>query len=1408
MANNPVNQSVSEGPINVGQQTPDKSKVRKAEEDLTTGLVLGQARDKEDQTAPRSAKQKLGQEHSPAASIDPTLPVETSVANATNEADKKKQFYEVGDNLFLEHVVSLGDSTVDSEAMRIATNIQIGQELFQSAMEEVQSESSTLDKVGDFIDRQLIRAFPIGGYEQLTNRNERKGAELLSAAITMGPEEYSQFIAGYIQELREEGVFVSDNIFAIADGLSELTNSGYDENELINRTFGAIDLLPVLGAPTALRRVSALAGVRKAEEVGEAIVRSGTANVDVVNDLKPKILSGGDTPVPGGAAAARTAENSILREISDNFVRSGSTGRSANSPEAVRAITELRGVIAKAYSTPLVDIVPSLDVTGNLTYKALLGTPKSGRPFRTEAAANRYLSSVKEALPNANVTKVGKDEYLISADGVLDTSRYTDELDVSTDLDPIRDIVAKFAGSKAATENPDLNTLAVMAESALDGVTRTPALKSAVNALNKVPAANKDVISKVFTRLRDGEDSFMRHTYTDTEFKERYKDLHPQGLEATDRELDAFRAAVDISDTAYMLRAHNRMQNYIRNDYYGLDLRGGEKAAGRKVDDLDASDQVFDMTTGGVFSRKDLHPKTAVWELDRVLEGGVRYIANPEKVRALSHSDVLGYNAGGRRINPNANHFVVVGDAENPRVFMSTLTEAQAQKSIDEINEIVRLQTDEAVQANNSWNPDLQTMKDFEEFAESRRLDFTKPPAFKARDGEIRTGEVRDMFSQTWDDYATFNNHRSDDLIMEYGGKEAMNFDPVNAMFKDFGSTAQHYVFNHYTETAINSWIKSAGREGSGWQLGTSLNPRIQFAEAKPLDELGNRKASELQRQRNIILNRMGVVHTEAFKTMKRAGAEVQEFVFDKSGIRLNRDPLKGVTKGMLQIGFQSAFGFMNIGQFFVQGYHGLTIAAISPRAGFRAFATAPATRAILLAPKDSATEAGLIKNLAKFTGDTVDEVAEELRYIRETGRDILQGSLVEDGTGAQWGLSGWKGESFIPSKVRDGMNTMARTGSAALDVGLTPFKEGELFARLTGIKTAVREYREANPGASILTAEAKQWITRREQALTFRMTNANRAFMQEGFGKLPTQWFTYSLRAMENLIIGRDFTVAERARMAAVLMPMFGLTGFGAAKATDYLAERMGIDSASEVHTLLQYGILDTLLEFATGQELDIASRLAPITLFSDVWQGVKGDKAPWEVALGPSGDIIGKMVGAVSETVSELFDGNSVSMTEDAVRMIRQFSGIDNIYKARGIYQNGVYRSRNGRALSEIEMDTGDAVGQLLGFAPREVSEWYAETTWEYRHSRELKDFTTNLKIDFDRAMELWDEGEEERSLRLLDAISHKIVVSGFSTYDQASIRRSLKAERGQRVLQMIRDSYRREQPYRAKRLEETFQ
>ena len=127
------------------------------------------------------------------------------------------------------------------------------------------------------------------------------------------------------------------------------------------------------------------------------------------------------------------------------------------------------------------------------------------------------------------------------------------------------------------------------------------------------------------------------------------------------------------------------------------------------------------------------------------------------------------------------------------------------------------------------------------------------------------------------------------------------------------------------------------------------------------------------------------------------------------------------------------------------------------------------------------------IKRLAKSKLIEEDELTSLIRYIDESGRNIIDTQILELQQAQKFGAS-----STLAGKAVDNANKF-------LDKSTVFFKEGERATRMSAITTAFLEHRAKRPLIDPLSPEGKLWITNREQDLSFRMTTSSRSFAQSG---------------------------------------------------------------------------------------------------------------------------------------------------------------------------------------------------------------------------------------------------------------------------------------------------------------------
>jgi len=301
---------------------------------------------------------------------------------------------------------------------------------------------------------------------------------------------------------------------------------------------------------------------------------------------------------------------------------------------------------------------------------------------------------------------------------------------------------------------------------------------------------------------------------------------------------------------------------------------------------------------------------------------------------------------------------------------------------------------------------------------------------------------------------------------------------------------------------------------------------------------------------------------------------------------------------------------------------------------------------------------------------------------------------------------------------------------------------------------------------------------------LTFNMTTASRGFGQSGVMRVPTQWLSYNLRAMETIFVGRGFTAGERARLTGMLTLFYGLSGFGAERAAEEIAEMFGIEQDSAAFTTLKWGVIDgmmdALLPEGEGEGrvgTGLATRLSVVysmkQLYTDITQG-----RFVEVIAGPSGQIGGSLVQSFVNVVGSLVAGQPYTLTNDVVELIRQPSGIDNAFKAMGIFTNGLYVSKTGVPIP-TQMTPTEGILAFFGVGSLKQTEWYTTQTQVFADERQLSRFRREMNRRSEiayRSLQSDNENEVRRGLELLAEIDAQIAFSGFSPQQQQSLRRSV--------------------------------
>jgi len=1314
-------------------------------------------------------------------------------ANKIRESLEKEGEFKQSDDFILESALTISDGSYSPAMVRLVANQQLASEILEEKFKN--TSTSSAGKIWDWTDRYVLRGMTIGIFEDLTKRSERKGREIATAAASMNSTEFKEWFQVYADELASEGFFTGENFYALQDALFEAENAGFDPHAFLNQVLAVAEIAPVvrgasrlgLKSTSAITRAGNATGPKQAAKAVESLEGTVLRNEPVIQvESGPRQLDPSSNPSsvkPTYNDVAKIAEeNEIIKKV-QYLTDVGTFGRMATKEEVDKKAKEIVSNLRKIEARPIAD-EDIVDVgLGRKQIVIKLGKMHSSAPFKSEAAAKKFQTSLMDRGLASKVVQVDPDDvakgYYIEVRETIDLTRSAERITSENPLGFIGRTLSKYLASAATNDVEKLNSLAYMGEAGV-GAIRT-AVAPYLKQVRSLSFDSKLAIGAVVKDLRDGGDAYLRPFYSESEFIEKFRQYHPKGSKPSQKDIDGYYALQTLNDAAYILSAHKAARNYVTKGYKTIDVGGGVATPAKVFKGpINPKEALFNIATGSAITKSDLADDVAIWKLDRPLDNGIEYVAQPSNVRNIEYHDVLGYNAGGRRTNPDANYFVTLGDPEAPRAMLTTFSRNQAIRASKQIEEIRRAikasgkkveeltdELDDVIKRNNDWNPSLENTADLVALSAKKGWKFDDfDVSYKKRDDIVESRE--DLFNgMKMDEYIQASNKRSDQVLMEYGGNETFNYNPVKAVIDQMSSAASEYSFHNYTYNAKVSWLKKALRTDE-LPSGAGLDQLFRDTTAKGADA---KRMAELK----AIIERRGAYSSPSSKAMQNFGEDLSEWVMDKTG---KKTSLGDPSNALLKLGFTSAFGFMNTFQFFLQASHAFAVIAISPKAGLKAAMSAIPIRAVLYDGGDEA-----VRRLAKVMNEDESFVKDMLTYIRTSGRDIVENDAIQSGTGAAWGNSGYEGTSFMPSTLRKTLYQTSKVAAKADEIGKVPFTAGERLSRVTSMTTAILEYRRKFPNSSVLSDDARTWITTRDQNLSFNMTTNGRAAWQQGLLRVPSQWMSYMLRSMETLFVGRGMTKAERIRLGLYFTVSGGFAGFGLAAAVDSLSEQLGVDPTGIGNVTLKYGVLDGALSWAFSDITDsdvrtaIGTRISPLAGILDLARKFQDDNA-LKVIGGPSAEIIGGGGAALFSAVGNLLNGYEQSSMEDVKRALRTPSGVDNVVKAIGIMNNGVYRSKTGTTLDADFSDT-EAILVGLGVTNFKVADFYERKRRLFRESKEVGDFAKDITKRYQVAISMVNSGDVDGGTQLIKELSAQIEVSGFSPSDQIRLRRALKQD-----------------------------
>ncbi len=1121
--------------------------------------------------------------------------------------------------------------------------------------------------------------------------------------VDISEEEFNREFSSILDRVSDAGFFTEVNPFAMEQFVAMMAEAGQGPETISAQQFQVLDIATsglvssAVKGVAGLRHVpSALSKVARQEDVLEAVgrrVRTGADDAVVSEGTSPTLISPAKSDEEFFTAyelqARREAEasNSILQELKQYDFGD------IVDPEVLAAVYDVKLTDLKEknrlWKRHEMDYAIRTDSFGNLLGSVVLGR-RGGTPYiKREAAekmAERVGGEVRVQTTNGSDSFVVVKEYNIPTTGLANPTNINE---VATGW--FSEIMSTTARTTA-----DLDARLKRGEAQLSRAMRD--LSKRYNRVKRgVKATEVQEIDGILTSLRDDPNvNWRREAVTVEEFSELYSNKY--GKDPSPQVKEYYTLAMEINDTDYFINADLMLKDAVNNGEFMADL-GGTMFRVKTVTPPTPETSVYDISLGKNRLFSDYNPeKVVIYEVKGAEfnpggAGFVRYVVgNDVKTRRLFHSDVMPYNVGGHRQYTDDMRFFLKQDGDlklatgedlpaRPKTFMGVRLEDEALDAVNSINRVVnaisssapRNVVEELIRKGNNWNPSVETVEDFQQFFSDYGMDVTKRVNY-AGEGEplVGTGFAED---------ATLGSHfrtglnaskrRGSRPLTSYGGDPMEAVDPTTAIERGFSASIARRADQSYLHNAINGLLKVAEEKGAILNPAdlVGMSPRLKMENAKFSSKTAVGKALEQERSTiNFRLNNT----TADVKFLQRVVRSFADYVYKKGGDKLAR-PLDQLAKGnptdfFRAVAFNTKLGLFAIDQVYVQASQLVNIVSIAgPVNGARGVLSVAPLRLALVEGLSKEATSRIAKLQSPFTGLTADEFVELRDWIKHTGRDVIDQTVVEENVG----LTLYKGAFSKIAKA-----------------GRTPFNEGELIARLGAAATNFLEMKKQFPAANVFDDANIRRMIQRQDILTASMTSSSAARWQKSILSVPFQFMTYHVRMMEQIFTSQILTKQEKARLIVGHSVMYGAAGIPVA---GHLMDKFAFENGTEAvpfnYELIRFGMLDALLSEVTGGDTALSTRLAVgegmFDLFKDTFSG---QTSFVEVIGGPSGQITADLFTSAKTFGEHVFQGKFNYVGGDFARIGRNFTGFNRAYNFWFANRLGQYTSRRtGSAMLE---------------------------------------------------------------------------------------------------------------------------
>lgn len=659
---------------------------------------------------------------------------------------------------------------------------------------------------------------------------------------------------------------------------------------------------------------------------------------------------------------------------------------------------------------------------------------------------------------------------------------------------------------------------------------------------------------------------------------------------------------------------------------------------------------------------------------------------------------------------------------------------------------------------------------------------------------------------------------REGDPIFHYA--PAKQLDPWQALQRGIGGAIRQRWLNDYKTGAVDQWIESFKSLFEAGKLAqVRANPLPYFFNAKLTKSAATYgEVQKAEASRAAIMNFLGV-QTELGEKIDWMRWKMVDGLYDalsrvspKYGEKFaNSDFITNfLTPGkidparyMRNMAFHVTIGLFNPIRYLLHAAYSTHVLAIAgPTRGYQGMVASGLLQYMTM--HGWTEDADLIAHVAKMArgmgGWSEDEFKE------------MYGALKDSGWGIVGNESAWKQDVFDPKLFKSNAGKF-------LDAGTWFFRKGEQFSRLSAFGAAYKEWKAANPVAQLTQRELGSILTRADD-LSLNMTKASLSGWQRGWLGVMTQFKTYNMRFMEQVLPGvfgksNRITQAEALRAVGVYSLLYGIPAtaggvLGFLPVYEML-QKAAFDNGINLHESWKQpfndGILSSSVNFASelmggDRAYNFPQRYGAYA-DQDMYDYVLGNKGLLDVLMGPSGEMIGQAAHAIWPGfygLSKFLQGKPeeypVRIT-DVLDAFRRVGAVSQWFKFGMATVYGAYYDQNYKLVSN-NLDTFDGLTMLLtGLTPREIS----DNTLMQGAQRDVEAYQKKWGDDYQRnfrlAMQAYKSGNEQEGNAYLQRAQTAKVLGNFSPKDLLKLQRQAVRQNELTEIQQTRYNFWRYSP-----------